>query len=143
MAIADVNAAYQVIGQPQRQQLSQQVTLRFSNSATTVANAVDSKVMTQAYNSLANRVSQEAVKLRDQGDDAAASSLLQSFGVQLRGVVSSVPSYSTDDDSSRALMEIAEELDEEALIDSSSAEWLRERKTLNAKQHRKATQQNY
>ncbi|MBI1385229.1 MAG: VWA domain-containing protein [Rhizobiales bacterium] len=136
-AIADVGVRYRgTAAGASEQNVTSQVRGRLTRSETEAEASLDKDVMADVVLQVSNEVSEQAVRLRDQGQVEAARELLQRNAQELAtgAVLYAAPALSELAEKNRA---------DSAAIASEGEEWNKTRKALRARQHGLKTQQAY
>ena len=132
--VADLDVSYLDLKSNARQRLNASARVEISIDGKRVEGSVNKSVMTQVTTQIATERNEKAVALRDQGDLAGASQLLQSNAMYLKN---------------KALEYAAPELEAMGQKNKTQAEnlddknWARTRKSMRYDQHRSKVQQSY
>jgi hypothetical protein len=122
----------------QQEDVHDKVTVRYSTSGDDVAKSRNREVVTTATKQVANEMSKQALKLRDEGKREEAQSLLNSSAdfVRSQGAI-------LGGEEKEELEAFSAEVESDADAITLDKEWDRTRKAIRAKQYRQDTQQNY
>ena len=132
--LVNITVDYFDLQQQKNIQKTAQQTVTFTDSKQVVLEATDNEVMGVAVEQIANKMSKEAVKLRDEGEVQAAKGLLDRTANYLRGFASSYES--------ETLKQQAEQAQDDA-DNMGESDWNVQRKSLREQQHKKDRQQTY
>ena len=136
--LASVTVSYQNMANRQQEDVHDKVTVRYSTSGDDVAKSRNREVVTTATKQVANEMSKQALKLRDEGKREEAQSLLNSSAdfVRSQGAI-------LGGEEKEELEAFSAEVESDADAITLDKEWDRTRKAIRAKQYRQDTQQNY
>jgi Ca-activated chloride channel family protein len=136
--LASVTVSYQNMANKQQEDVRDKVSVSYSSSSDDVARSRNREVVTTATKQVANEMSKQALKLRDEGRREEAQSLLNSSAdfVRAQGAM-------LGGEEKEQLEEFSAEVESDADAITLDEEWDRTRKAIRAKQYRQDTQQNY
>ena len=134
-AVADVDVAYFNTATRQPNKLANKVAVSFSDSRDKVAGATDSKVMAATVEQVANTISKEAVKLKDEGKVVEAKRKLEEGAKYLE---QNAQLYNAP-----KLGNLSKDFKKDADDLSDEKEWNRNRKSLTKRQYSTEKQQKY
>ncbi len=132
--IADVKIDYLNLGNKQREQVNQALSVEFSDDIDRARTSVNKSVMTQVATQIANERNEQAVSLRDKGDIDGARKLLQDNAVYLE---KKAKEYGASE-----LSEL-EKANRTQAGKLSREDWAKTRKAMRHHQHRNKVQQSY
>ncbi|MEJ2316850.1 MAG: VWA domain-containing protein [Gammaproteobacteria bacterium] len=136
--LANVTVSYQNMANRQQEDVHDKVTVSYSTSGEDVAKSRNREVVTTATKQVANEMSKQAVKLRDEGKREEAQSLLNSSADFVRSQGAMLGGEEKEE-----LEAFSAEVESDADAITLDEEWDRTRKAIRAKQYRQDTQQNY
>jgi len=136
--IARVTVSYQNMANRKQEDVHDKVTVSYSTSEDEVERSRNREVVTTATKQVANEISKQALKLRDEGKREEAQSLLNSSAdfVRSQGAI-------LGGEEKEQLEVFSAEVESEADAITLDEDWDKTRKSIRAKQYRQDTQQNY
>ncbi|MDX1346049.1 MAG: VWA domain-containing protein [Sedimenticolaceae bacterium] len=136
--LASVTVSYQNMANRQQENVRDKVSVSYSSSSDEVARSRNREVVTSATKQVANEMSKQALKLRDEGKREEAQSLLNSSAdfVRAQGAM-------LGGEEKEQLEAFSVEVESDADAITLDEEWDKTRKAIRAKQYRQDTQQNY
>ena len=136
--IARVTVSYQNMANRKQEDVHDKVTVSYSTSEDEVERSRNREVVTTATKQVANEISKQALKLRDEGKREEAQSLLNSSAdfVRSQGAI-------LGGEEKEQLEAFSAEVESEADAITLDEDWDKTRKSIRAKQYRQDTQQNY
>jgi Ca-activated chloride channel family protein len=133
--LATVDVTYLNMQTRNQDKLSASTAVSFTPSPETVAEATDDKVVTVTVEQVANEMSKDAVKLRDEGRVEEAQRKLEESAEYVK--------QNADRYKSESLQSLSRELEYDADALTQQQDWNRTRKELKKKQYSRDVQQNY
>ncbi|MEE4376525.1 MAG: VWA domain-containing protein [Candidatus Competibacteraceae bacterium] len=133
--LATVDVTYLNMQTRFQDRLSAATAVSFTPSPETVAEATDDKVVTVTVEQVANKISKDAVKLRDEGRVEEAQRKLEEGAEFVK--------RNADQYQSAPLRSLGQELEQDADALGNRQDWNRARKELKKKQYSRDVQQSY
>jgi Ca-activated chloride channel family protein len=136
--IASVSVSYQNMASNRRADIGDRVRISYTDSDKEVEEALNREVVTITTKQVANEMSKEALRLRDEGKREEAQRVLDSSADFVRSQGAMLGGAAADE-----LQAFSEEVEAEAEAITDDRDWNRTRKSIKARQYRQDTQQNY
>ena len=136
--LADVTVSYQNMANRKQEDVRDKVSVSYSTSDEEITRSRNPEVVSTATKQVANEMSKQALKLRDEGKRDEAQRVLNSSADFVRAQGAMLGGEAKEE-----LEAFSAEVDSEADAITLDEDWDKTRKSIRARQYRQDTQQNY